>query len=167
MLGQGTAVRETPEHQYGLLADSPCHNCFSKVGPAGLWNSLWCGTWMPSTLVSGLLCFPHSHMGGSQIPACVLLSHCRCEGDLSGGLYYNRRKSIPFPCNTYIHTHALIHTWVHENTPAFTHVYLYIHAHTCAKPLAYSNYAHVNIHAQTYMRIYAHTIAAFTRFTST
>lgn len=104
----------------------------------------------PSVL-SGLLCFPHSHMGGSPIPACVLLSHYRCEGDLSGGLYYNRRKSILFLCNTYVHTHALIHTWLHENTPAFTHVYLYIHAHTCAKPLAYSNvctcqYTFTNIH---------------------
>lgn len=114
---------------------------------------------MPSTLVSGCLCFPHNHMGGSPIPACVLLSHYRCEGDLTVGLRYNSRKSFLF-CTT--HTCTLIPSFTHGymRTHLPSHMYTYtclhtciliIHAHTCSKPLANSNvctcqYTCTNIH---------------------
>lgn len=130
---------------------------------------------MPSTLVSGCLCFPHNHMGGSPIPACVLLSHYRCEGDLTVGLCYNSRKSFLF-CTT--HTCTLIPSFTHGymRTHLPSHMYTYtclhtciliIHAHTFQNHLQIQMYVHVNIHAQIYTGIYAHTIAAFTKFTGT
>lgn len=161
-------MRETPEHQYGLLADSPCHNCFSKVGPAGLWNSLWCvEPECPQPLFQDFSVFHIVTWEGAQFqPVCYSLI-----ADVKGILVVDciTTGGNPFLfCAT--HTSTLMplftHGYMRTHLPSHMYTYTYMHTHV-QNHLHIQMYAHVSIHAQTYTRIYAHTIAAFTRFTST
>lgn len=53
------------------------------------------------------------------------------------------------------HTHALIHTWVRENTLSHTYTYIYMHTHV-QNHMHIQMYVHVSIQAHIYVNIFTH-----------